>query len=116
MTDFPSNFFFDEEETEGLLEEFGILISWINPSGSLQGTDEETVHGVIDSTITIERDDLIALVPIHSTVMRVKTEDGKQMRNDSIITIGGERWTPNMDQAERIDDGSIMLIPIHRAK
>ncbi|KKN41956.1 hypothetical protein LCGC14_0718230, partial [marine sediment metagenome] len=77
-------------------------------------TAEEPVYAVIDSTLTVERDDLSAFVPITSTIMRVKTEDGKQMRNNSSITIGGELWRPKMNASERIDDGSIMMIPIER--
>ena len=114
MTDFPSNFFFDEVETSEFFSEFGTRISWVDPSGSLRGTDETPVYALVDSTITVDRDDLSALIQVHSTIMRVKTKDGKQMRNNSSILIGDENWQPKMNAAERIDDGSIMMIPIER--
>lgn len=115
-----SRFFFDDEENGCFLEEFGVSVSFVDPSGSLRGTINDPVFAVVDEGTTLERDDLGATIFVGPVLLTMKTVEAKQLRTDTEIALKVE---DDIEEVYRItgtgvqtDDGSLTIVPVERVR
>ncbi len=115
-----SRFFFDDEETTDFLQEFGVEISFVDPSGSLKGTEACPVYAMFDHEARIERDDQGAQLVVGPTLLTMRTSEAKLLRNDTVITVTmdgdqeNEKWRVLANALTEIDDGELSIVPVER--
>lgn len=115
-----SRFFFDDDENGCFLEEFGVNVSFIDPSGSLHGTPQCPVFAVVDHETTLERDDFGATILVGPILLTMESVEANQLRTDTEIAINVE---DDIEEVYRLigpviltDDGSLSIVPVEKVR
>ncbi len=113
-------FFFDDEENGDFLEEYGVNVSFVDPSGSLRGTAQSPVYAVVDHETTLERDDFGASILVGPILLTMKTTEANQLRTDTEIAVNVE---DDLEEVYRLvgpviltDDGSLSIVPVEKVR
>lgn len=115
-----SRFFFDNDENECFLQEFGVSVSFVDPSGSLHGTINDPVYAVVDHETTLERDDFGASIMVGPVLLTMQSKEANQLRTDTEIALAVE---DDIEEVYRItgpviltDDGSLSIVPVEKVR
>lgn len=115
-----SRFFFDDEETGCFLEEFGVNVSFVDPSGSLRGTPQRPVYAVVDHETTLGRDDFGSSLPVGPILLTMETIEANQLRTDTEIAVNVE---DDIEEVYRLvgpviltDDGQLSVVPVEKVR
>jgi len=112
-----ARYFFEEEDLDYFLEDFGVRISWIDEDGALRGTKEEPIYARFLQNVLNDRDDLGARVQLTETLLMMKTTDAAKMLVDTEIIIAepptyDEKWLAIKNAAEVVGDGDLTVMPV----
>ena len=115
-----SRFFFDDEETADFLEEYGVPISFVDASGSLRGMTNNPVHAIFDHETSLVREDLGSSFVFGPVDLTMKTENAKQLRTDTEITIYIEHAPDEIYRTTSSDiqtaDGQLSIVQVERIR
>jgi len=112
-----ARYFFEEEDLDAFLVEFGVKISWIDEDGALKGTEETPIYARFLHNVLNERDETGAMKQVTETLLMMKTIDADKMTINSEITIAepptfDEKWLAVKNAAEIVSDGDLTVIPV----
>lgn len=112
-----SRFFFSDGEMQSMLSDFGVAMTWIDPSGSMQGDEGCTIYGDFTEAASVETD-TVGMQSVKATAyLTIKSSDFKQMRVTTVVFIKNdndeqEEYRILTSEALRIDDGQLTIVPV----
>lgn len=110
-------FFFSDDEMQSMIGDFGVAMTWIDPSGSMQGDEGCTIYGDFTEAASVEVD-TVGMQSVKATAfLTIKSADFEQMRVTTEVFIKNDKdqqiiYRILASEALRIDDGQLTVVPV----